>query len=117
MKSYVVLGLALLVSACATAPNNFDRDTHTWATTIVSCESAAQLGGSVSDKDIWAYEKQALLQARNGGWNSDRARLNNAIKKDKIRLHDAGNQAISQRLGGCNQVVETLFKEGHPTFK
>lgn len=114
MKTITALFLATALSACATAPNQIDRDNEAWASTIVSCESAAELAGSDLDEAIWSYEKVALLNDRNGGWPSDRARLSNSVEANKQALQLAGDDAISQRLMACQEVVNTYFPSGHP---
>lgn len=113
MKTLTAIVLATAISGCAVSPNSFDRNNRAWSSAIVNCQSAAELAGTESDKLAWAHEKQELFRDRNGGWPSDRARLNNAIKKDKERLSTAGSTAISQRLTACRQVLNSYFSDGH----
>jgi len=114
MKIYVPIILALTVSACATSSPDFDRDSKQWASAIVGCQSAANVAGTDSDKAIWAYEKQALLGDRFGGWPSDETRMNLAVKKDTQLLKSAGKDAAAAQLSQCRQVINTYFVDGHP---
>lgn len=117
MKSHVCIIFALALSACASAPESFDRNNQAWVKTIIGCESAAELAGTNSEKAVWSYEKSALLADRNGGWKSDIPRINNSVKKNKQQLLAAGSETISQKLAQCHQVVSAYFPAGHPAVK
>lgn len=113
MKSLATIGFAILLSGCATSSQQFDRNTPVWAKTIVACQGAAELVGTDNDKDAWAYERRAYLADRNGGWQSDPAKLSNAVAKYQKQLLASGDSAPSNQMSTCHQVLADTFPGGH----
>lgn len=113
MKYCAAVGLAVLLSACATSSSQFDRNTPVWAQTIVACQGAAQLVGTDDDKDAWAFERRAFLADRNGGWRSDPAKISNAVTDYQKYLLSSGENAPSSQMSICRQVLTDTFPGGH----
>jgi hypothetical protein len=112
MRCLAAISLGVLLSACATSSQQFDRNTPVWAQTIIACQSAAQLVGTDDDKEAWAYERRAYLADRNGGWKSDPARLSNAVTEYKEQLLSKGETAPSNQMSICRDILVKTFPGG-----